>query len=1096
MFNHDVRLSLAGIVLAFAIALNPTPVVGQAVSNAQLSGVISDPSGLSIPGATVKVTQTETGFSRTTTTNASGTYVVPSLPVGPYTVEVTSDGFSSYVQRGIVLTVGANTTVNVALQVGSVSQQIEVVAGAAMVESHDTSVSETIDQQRLIEMPLNGRQATSLILLSGGSAPAPHFVGSKTYGAGEIQGSASISVAGGQGNWTNYLMDGGDNNHPYANVNLPFPFPDAIQEFSVQTSGLPARYGLHPGGVVNVVTKSGTNGFHGNLFEFVRNGNLNARNYFAKEHDSLKRNQFGGTIGGPVLKDQLFFFFGYQGTRVRTAPPQTISFIPTAAAASGDFSQLVSGACQSSGKPRKIVNPDTGEPFPNSFVNPAMFSPQAVALLDYLPETSDPCGRTVYGIASPQGENQYLGRVDWNPGSKHTVFGRYFFADLNNPPPAFENNVLNTTRAGLNDKSRSLVLGENFTISPTTLNSARVSFTRMAVNRGPTDDNINPADVGINVYSPVPNYLAIGVSGFFGIGCGSCSPAEYTTQTLQFADDLDVIRGRHHLSFGGNYIHNNLDYANVYLNNGTWSFNGQGSGDALVDFMLGHASSFTQGNTAATNQRQNYVGLYAQDNIQFGSLDLHFGLRWEPFLPAVDQYDRVNHFDPEAFAAGQRSQVYTNAPPGVFFVGDPGVGRRFGEVKYGNLAPRIGFVWDPTGSGRQSIRSSYSIFYDQPMLNYGTHPGQGPPWGNSVTLPSPAGGLGDPFAGYSGGNPFPTPFPPPSDQVFPLNGSYTNIQPDIRSTYMQQWNLSYQRQVGEWLLAATYLGNKTTHLWSSTEQNPAVFIPGTCGSGPCSTRQNTTQRRVLYLQDPSTGEYYSNIANSDDGANSSYNAVLFSVRRRMSRNYTLLTNYTYSHCIGDGPFTGELGGPNYQNPYYRGGDRGNCEFDLRHAFNLSMVALAPHFDGPVKNAILGGWQIAPLLSLRSGTWFSPATGIDNSLTGVGKDRPDVVGNPYVRDLDTRQWLTAAAFTPNAIGTFGDAGAFSLVGPSYLGFDLGITRQIKVRESQQVQLRFEVFNLLNKTNFASPVSNLNSSNFGKIQSASDPRILQLALKYSF
>ena len=274
--------------------------------------------------ATVTATQTETHLVRSAVSDAGGGYVMPNLPIGPYLLEVTASGFASYSQRGIVLSVGNNVTISVSLPVGSVKQEVQVTANATMVEAHDTSVSQVISEQQVLELPLNGRQATSLVLLSGAAVNASsdgNIVSTKTYGSANIAGSTAISIAGGQANGTNFMLDGGDNNHAYTNVNLPFPFPDAIQEFSVQTNGLSARYGLHAGGTMNVVTKSGTNQYHGSLFEFLRNGNVNARNFFAPTHDSLKRNQFGGTVGGPALpalKDKVFFFFGYQGTRVST----------------------------------------------------------------------------------------------------------------------------------------------------------------------------------------------------------------------------------------------------------------------------------------------------------------------------------------------------------------------------------------------------------------------------------------------------------------------------------------------------------------------------------------------------------------------------------------------------------------------------------------------------------------------------------------------------------------------------------------------------------------------------------------------------------
>jgi Carboxypeptidase regulatory-like domain len=361
----------AGIVAAILMLLSPMKVTAQAVANAEVHGTVADPSGAVIPGAMVKAIQTDTGQNLSTVTGSDGSYVLTNLPVGPYRLEVSSASFSTYVQSGVTLQVGNNVQVNVVLQVGSVTQDVKVTAAAAMVETQDTSVSQVIDQRRIIDLPLNGRQVTDLILLSGGSNVPPNAA-SRVVTTHDYATAVGVSISGGQENGNNYLLDGGDNNDSHSNVNLPFPFPDALQEFNVQTNGVSARYGLHPGAVVNVVTKSGTNQIHGDLFEFVRNGDFNARNFFAPTQDTLRRNQFGGTVGGPVIKDKIFLFSGYQGTRTRTAPPQSVSYVPTQMALNGDFSVLESAACQSNGKSVQLVDPSNNNaPFPNNFISQA-----------------------------------------------------------------------------------------------------------------------------------------------------------------------------------------------------------------------------------------------------------------------------------------------------------------------------------------------------------------------------------------------------------------------------------------------------------------------------------------------------------------------------------------------------------------------------------------------------------------------------------------------------------------------------------------------------------------------------------------------------
>lgn len=1080
-----------GFLLLFSIG---SPLArGQAVAGAQISGVVIDPSGAVVPGAKVTATQADTGISRTTVTTSTGTYSLPNLPVGPYSLQVEARGFIAYRQTGIVLQVGNAVTINVKLELGKTTQQVQVSANASMVETQSTAISQVIDQRRIVDLPLNGRQATELILLSGGAQVTSH--GDLASSNKVYQSSTTVSIAGGQGNATTYLMDGGLNMDNLGNVNLPFPFPDAIREFSVQTSGLAARYGVHPGGVVNVVTKSGSNQFHGDLFEFVRNGDFNARNFFAATQDTLKRNQFGGTIGGPIKRNKLFGFFGYQGTRLRTAPPQTISFVPTTAMLNGDFSQVESAACQSNHVARTITNPATGQPFAKDFVSPTLFNSQALNLLKSgVPSTNNPCGEITYGIPTPSNENQYIGRIDWNVSPKQTFFGRYFVASYNAPAPASSSNVLLSVQAGESELSQSVVLGDTYTLSPTTVNSAHATWTRMP-NRSTTSPQPTPASIGLNIFSGVPNMISVGIDNHFSVGA---TPALFVVNTVQLADDVDSIHGRNHFSFGGMWIHNQLNENNAFKINGAYSFNGQFTNDPLLDFLLGLPSDFTQGNGEYENWRQNYFGTYFQDDVHVSSkLQFHVGLRWEPFLPEVDKFGRGSHFDPVAFAAGTKTTQYVNAPPGLLFVGDPGIPPGYVNHHLAQFEPRVGFAWDPTGTGKQTLRASYSIFYDTPEIFYNDRFSDAAPWGSSIDIPSPVGGFTNPYQGYPGGNPFPLPFPPTRDAYFPPEGIYVNLPLNLQPTNVQQWNLSYQRQMrNNWLVSISYLGNKTTHAFVRTEQDPAIYIPGTCNGAPCSTTGNTNQRRVLYLENPSAGSFYSSIGLAYPWANAEYNALLLRVQHRFARNYTILGNYTYSHCISEARLFHEVKTPDIQDPFNPLADRGNCDWDIRQIFNLSFVAEAPHFRGTWNNRLFSGWQLAPIISVHSGPWYSPRTHRDNSLSGVGNDRPNVVSNPYVENTSTRQWLSPTAFVPNALGTFGNAGANSLVGPGYFDIDTEVSRFFNITERQRLELRFEFFNLGNNVNFGGPTTNLKSSTFGEILSAGDPRILQFALKYYF
>ena len=466
--------SLKTIWIILVLALSPSAANAQAVANAEIRGVVTDSTGAILPNARIEAIQVETGRSRETVSGADGSYVLPNLPVGPYKLEVTAASFSKFVQSGIILQVGNNVQINVTMQVGTVSQEMSVSANVAMVETQNTSISEVVDQRRIVELPLNGRQATDLIMVAGGAAVAPSAAG-RFITTHDYPTSVGVSVSGSQPNSNNYLLDGADHRDTHSNINLPYPFPDALQEFSVQTGGLTARNGVQSGALVNVVTKSGTNSIHGSLFEFIRNGSFNARNSFASAQDTLRRNQFGGTAGGPIVKDKIFVFGGYQGTRERTAPPQLVAYVPTQATLTGDFSAMASAGCQSNGVARTIVDPATRTPFAGNRIPANLLVAPSLALAKFVPTSADPCGRLVYSIASPSNENQVVLRTDWQQSSKHSLFARYFVSDYSNPP-FFDNNLLNTTRAGLDMRTQAAAIGSVVTISPTLTNAAHLTF--------------------------------------------------------------------------------------------------------------------------------------------------------------------------------------------------------------------------------------------------------------------------------------------------------------------------------------------------------------------------------------------------------------------------------------------------------------------------------------------------------------------------------------------------------------------------------------------------------------------------------------------
>ncbi len=1053
----------------------------QAVAGAQISGTVRDSSGGTIPGAEVTVTKTDTGMTRTVFTSADGVYVLPNLQVGPYQLKVVLQGFNTYIRDGIVLQVSSNPEINVTLAVGNISEQVTVTANSTLVETHSTGVGQVIDNQRVMELPLNGRQATELIFLSGlaTSAPGGDLNTNKNFP------TVTISVAGGQANGITYIMDGGTHNDPFNNLNLPTPFPDALQEFKVETSALPARYGYHAASAVNLITKSGSNEVHGDLFEFLRNYHFNARNFFAPERDSLNRNQFGGTLGAPLIKNKLFLFGGYQGRMEKSNPPTSISFVPTQAMRNGDFTAITSPACNGG----RQVNLIGG--FVGNQIDPSRLSSVALNFLKHVPVSADPCGRLQYGIPNNNTEHQGLVKLDYTINQNQSVFARYFYAVYDNPATYDGSNVLTLSRTGQNNQVHSLVLGHNQVLSASTLNSLHITVNR-TLNDRPMPSFFSATELGSKVFSLVPGYVGVSVSGNgFSVGAGGTNPGYFNSKGFQIADDLDLVRGAHQFSIGGNWIRSRIDTLNNRPTNGQFSFNGQGTGLSLADLMLGVVSGgFVQGNPVYDYDHSDYVGAYVQDNWRVRSnVSLNVGLRWEPFLPVKNTYSWVSHFDQDRFTQNVHSTVYPQAPAGLMFPGDsgyPGDATTFGKLA--QFAPRVGVVWTPNGDERTSVRASWGVFYDTPHLFFNTRFANNPPWGAQITISNPAGGFADPYLGYPGGNPFPALNTGWATQPFPAFGVYVNTPLHLEPTSLQQWNLSVQRQMGDWLVAASYLGNHSSHLWRATELNPAVYGPG-------ATTGNTNQRRTLILQNAQQGQFYGTIGQLDDTGRANYGAMLVSVQRRLKNNLSVLSNWTLSKCMSD-PATTEITGPTITNPANPDADYSYCSSDRRHVVNLSVVARTPDFGNHVLGAVLGDWQLSPIVRWQSGNHSSVTTGVDNALTGLGGQRAlQILDDPYGAGGPTA-YLNRAAFTSPAAGTYSTLAPFTIVNPSNLQNDFALTRTFKIAGSQSVQFRWEVFNLINRVNFNGPVTSLNSASFGQIQTAGDPRIMQFALKFTY
>jgi hypothetical protein len=687
------------------------------------------------------------------------------------------------------------------------------------------------------------------------------------------------------------------------------------------------------------------------------------------------------------------------------------------------------------------------------------------------------------------------------------LFARYFVTDYEHAPFYTDNLLTMSTDAsvGLSDRVQSAVLGHTFIINPNTISAFRAGFSRATIIRYTPEGAPTPQSLGANVTSPIPGYIYIPVSNYFTPMCTNCSPGPWISTNYQLSEEVSMIRGPHQIAVGVNAMNSRLNSYSNFQRNGSYTFSGQVTGNALADLMLGKPISFSQNNGQIGDERLTVPSLYAQDNYRVTShITLNAGLRWDPYMAPSSAVPQVSIFDPGWYNAGIHSSPFPNAPVGTLFVGDQGMpGSHYFFGRLGEFAPRLGVAYDPRGKGLETIRAGYGIFYGgTPLwLQAGTHA----PFAYPVSIPTPTGGMSDPYNGSTyGSNPFPLPNPLPSNITFPLFGSgLGNFKLHPKPTYMEQWNIAIQKQFrGDWLVTATYLGNRTVHLEYPEPYDPAVYIPGNCvagqyglaAAGPCSTTGNENYRRVLYLANPSQAKYYGGITSFGDGGKASYNGLLISAQHRFTHNYTVLANYTWSHCLDDTEVALN-GAAGYQNPYSRDAEYGNCLSDRRSVFNLSMVARSPKFSSAWMQRLAGNWQVSPIFTAATGNYSTVTDGVDNSLTGV-TDRPNVIGNPSLSNPTVAEWFNISAFTKAPVGQFGNLGRDTILGPGAWNVDVALSRTFPIAERHKIDFRAEAFNLVNHARFGNPVTALNSGIFGQINTALDPRIMQFALKYRF
>jgi hypothetical protein len=1105
---------------------------GQGGGNGAITGTVTDPSGAVIVGAKVTVTQKATTNKRTAETNGSGQFNVPSLPPASYEITVESKSFKTYVQKDTTVLADQIVSVQVQLQLGQSSETITVESTAVVINTVTPVISQVIEQQRVVELPLNGRNAGDLTTLVAGTEVANGH-GASQGNTKQVPGVETISVNGARPDQVSYNLDGATNEDLMSNVNNPFPFPDAVQEFSVQTNSFDTQYGSNSGAVVNVVTKSGTNGFHGDAFEFVRNREFNARNYFANVVDPLKRNQFGGTIGGPIKKDHTFFFFGYQGTRIRTQNSANNTLLPTAANMNGDFSNYLTAdsTVNPQGKVIQINDPTTGTPFQGNIIPSARISPVSVAMSKLLPiSQAAPNGRVTYQTPDIENTNEFVTRIDQTVRGQDKVFFRFDIVPYTNAPPYDGKNLL-TVNTGSKVQSMNYALGYTWIVKPTLVNNFVVDVVRQASDR--TQGGSVPQFSDFGATAPQLPKDSGGIRGFGQqqgyFGLGNFTDGAFYRNTGEIRDQATWTHGKHTISFGGNFERDESNVRNTDFENGNWQFASTLSNLDLANWLIGHMTTYSQTSGNFSDQRENVIGMYVSDQWKARpNLTITAGLRWEPQGVMTEIFGRTEQFNPLAYNAGFHSSVLPTAPVGLMFPGDcfngycmPASGQ---TGAWHNFAPRLGVAYHI--SAKTVIRSGAGVFYSSRLPGLFLNDASiSQPFSLRIDLAEPTTTPNNliPFNNPLASNPaFAAAFPlryvlstVPKNVTFIGSDTAYGLEPNRSwvTPVTYDWNLTIEHQLRpDTLVSASYVGLRGVHLREDVDLNPRT-------SGTDASR-------------PYKG--YLDIYQNENNGMSDYHSLQLGIQKRPGQgshgilmgHLTLLANYTFSKAMdialaSNGGIT-DVGsskgsGMSFGNPNQGHFDTGPSDFDRTHKFVASYVWELPRLNGSnalVRN-VLGGWSWTGIFTHLSGDAMTIVAGTDRSGTALGGDRGQFIGSASqyggIYDSSLRSgctasgacipWIDGALFALPAAGTFGNVGKGAFRGPSLTNFDMGLIKDftpMSQHENLRMQLRGEFFDVFNHPSFSDPDLTVNDgSNFGGIRAtAAGPRIIQLAVKVFF
>jgi hypothetical protein len=1133
--NASLRVLACVLLAAFS-----TTVAAQQIT-ANIHGTVADPSGALVQSAVVTVKQVETGFTRSAISDANGSYSLLELPLGSYRLEVTAKGFEKYVQEGITLDVNETATVIVHLHVGSETQQLEVNANAALIQTTVDSLGQTVTGQEILDLPLDGRNFSQLGVLQPGVVPlTPGLL----EAGGPARANEGYAVDGQRPESNNFLIDGSDNVSSVDGGFVLKPPIDAIAEFKILSHNANAEFGRNTGSTTNIVTRGGTNSFHGALWEFFRNDFMDSSDYFTQAVQPLKQNQFGATFGGPIVRDKTFFFGYFEGFRNRQGEsvPATV---PSGPETTGNFGELCTNI------PGDSINSTSGlcvngqgNPDPNGqltyFGTPVPFNqmtlftpidPVATNILPFFPAANNGENGYIGTQTLVENNNQFGVKLDHYLSLKDTLNFRYMYSSgPTTDPLSPEGANVPGFPVGEYDRAQNFVTQETHVFSPTTIGLARFSFLRNTFLLDEHLNNESPSALGFQ-YAPTlpvaagPPFIQIG--GYASVGDPITGPRYTYQNTFDLSGSLSWIRGRHEFKFGGGYRRDQINGLQGIASNGFFVFEGIPSVDGFIyndgfaNFLSANPVVFLQGGGNFSREiRDRALDAYAQDTYKVTNrLTLNYGLRYELPFPSTENHNEVNLFVPNV-----QSQVMPSAPPGLLYPGDPGVPRGLISTETTAFAPRFGAAWDPRGDAKTVVSAAYGIFYEP------FYTGEGGPLQDPVSSPPYLKTQQISFPINSFANPYYT--PNPFSQQFPEPMTLLVVARNLQLPYAQDWNLNLQHSFGDdWLAQVGYVGTTGVHLPRFIEGDPTVFIPGMALSPNCpqptvpcpiSNENNVNQRRIYSgctLANPNNCVYGS-IGEIASLADSTYNALEASLRKRFSHGMAFLASYTLAHSIDDvssfnitGSASQPVAGENdlAQDPYDLGAERGRSMFDSRHRFVLSYQWNLPFWNHATTwyQTAFGNWQLNGIFTAMSGGPFTVFDSNDVSLqgtapeiTGFSANRPNLVGNPNNGPRTPQEWMNLSAFQqlePDPLGrfqVFGDEGRNVVAGPGYVDWDFSAFKNFRVAEGKELQFRGELFNFLNHTNFRLPVSDISAPNFGQIQQDVGPRVIQLALKFMF